>query len=123
MIDVSDLTEQDLAYIVAATSVTAVAADTGLPVAYLGLLVADRTPAGEHEVVGCPACGWSCTTRYRPDQRCRYCGRAVRNEHISQARNVLACGLDGDLALNALEDAGHPYSRARKLLTAARKHA
>lgn len=116
-----DLTEQDLAAVVAVTSVRAVAAATGLPAGYLAVLVAGNQPRPEYERYGCPRCGWPATTRYQPGQQCMYCDREDRNEQVAAARNVLACGLTGDAAISELEDAGHTHSTARKLLTAARR--
>lgn len=122
MIDVMDLSEQDLAAIVGVMDVQTVAAATGLPVGYLGLLVATTTtPAPEYERRGCPRCGHSSSTRYQPHQRCRYCRHGERAEQVDAARSVLACGMDGDEARHALEDAGYGPTVARKLLTDARR--
>ena len=122
MIDVSDLTEQDLAAVVALTDPQSVAEATGLHVCYLASLVPN--PAGpECEAIGCPRCGTPSTTRYRsPYQWCRSCRRENKHERVGRACAVLAAGLRGEEALYHLMDAmGCSEWVARKLLTEARK--
>ena len=121
MIDVSDLSEQDLAAVVRVPGAADVADATGLPVGYLAGLVAGDEELDES--FGCPRCGSSCTTRYVSEhQRCRFCRREMRRARVDRARNVLACGLTGEEArLHLMQAEGCTEWVARKLLAAARK--
>ena len=122
LIDVSDLDEADLAAVVRLTSPLEVAAATGLHISYLTTLVAGGTrPA--FEAFGCPGCGHPSSTRYTGRyQRCVSCRRQMRDERVGRARSVLAAGLRGREARQAIMES-EPCSDwvARKLLAAAAK--
>lgn len=122
-LDVSDLSDRQLAAVIAVTSPADVAYATGLPLAFLTALTPVPEGAADYELCGCPRCGSSCSTRYSsPHQRCLACRREMREERFGRARSVLAAGLTGDEArAHIMDTEGCSEWVARKLLTAARK--
>lgn len=119
---VGDLSEAELAAVVRLTSPLAVSAATGLHIAYLTTLSGPGAPPA-FEADGCPGCGHPSTTRYtNPWQRCVNCRRAMRDDRISRARNVLATGLRGaEARLAVMESERCSAWVARGLMTAAAK--
>lgn len=126
-VDVSDLSDRELASVVAVCGPETVAEHTGLPVTLCRALApALASLDDEHprlEEYKCPACGTPRHDKTRtPHDRCVGCVLRRARSKREAAYQVLACGLRGEEAILTL--ARHlptTYEYARKLLQAARR--